>query len=116
MSIRFVPPILAFLFGITTPIGILVGLLVKKIMHADTHIPEDQSFSLTSSETMVIGGTIFRGSMAAVSAGLLIYASCVELLAGDFVMDVDLRRSPVTRQVLAVVSLLAGAFGMALIS
>ncbi|KAG8942349.1 hypothetical protein FRC04_003801 [Tulasnella sp. 424] len=114
ISIRFVPPSLAFLFGITTPAGILVGLLVQKIMHADL-TSEDPLLSGASDPT-VVGGTTFRGVMAAISAGLLIYASCVELLAGDFVMDADLRKSPRGRQTLAVISLLAGAVGMAMIN
>ncbi|KAG8911270.1 hypothetical protein FRC00_006797, partial [Tulasnella sp. 408] len=118
ISIRFVPHTLALLFGITTPVGILVGLLIQKIMHADftnPELPANDSLMSTASSPVTIGGTTFRGVMAAVSAGLLIYAGCVELLAGDFVMDVDLRKSPRGRQILAVVSLLAGAFGMALI-
>lgn len=119
ISIRFVPHTLALLFGITTPVGILVGLLIQKIMHADFTRPEgpvNDSLMSTASGPIAIGGTTFRGVMAAVSAGLLIYAGCVELLAGDFVMDADLRKSPRGRQILAVVSLLAGAFGMALIN
>ncbi|KAG9047129.1 hypothetical protein FS837_002960 [Tulasnella sp. UAMH 9824] len=119
ISIRFVPHTLALLFGITTPVGILVGLLIQKIMHADFTNPEppaNDSLMSTPSGRIAIGGTTFRGVMAAVSAGLLIYAGCVELLAGDFVMDADLRKSPRGRQILAVVSLFAGAFGMALIN
>lgn len=83
-------------------------------MHAD-FTSEDPLLSGASDPT-VAGGTTFRGVMAAISAGLLIYASCVELLAGDFVMDADLRKSPRGRQTLAVISLLAGAVGMAMIN
>ncbi|KAG9019251.1 hypothetical protein FRB90_004813 [Tulasnella sp. 427] len=114
ISISFVPGTLAFLFGITTPIGILVGLLIQKIMGDAFITPEIPS--LTETGPIAVGGTTFRGVMAAISAGLLIYASCVELLAGDFVMDVDLRKSSKGRQTLAVISLLAGATGMALIN
>ena len=53
--------------------------------------------------------------MAAVSAGMLIYAASVEMLAGDFIMDPSLWKSGVGRQALALVSLLVGAGAMALI-
>lgn len=53
--------------------------------------------------------------MSAISAGMLIYAACVEMLAGDFVLDPTLWRSGVRRQVLALGSLGAGMMGMGLI-
>lgn len=53
--------------------------------------------------------------MSAVSAGMLIYAACVEMLAGDFVMDAHLWRGSVRRQALALGSLLAGVCAMAAI-
>ena len=56
-----------------------------------------------------------QGVMSAISAGMLIYAACVEMLAGDFVMDAHLWRSSVRRQVLALVSLFMGVFAMAAI-
>ena len=51
--------------------------------------------------------------MSAISAGMLIYAACVEMLAGDFLMDVGLWRSGFWKQVVAVVSLAVGVVGMA---
>jgi hypothetical protein len=56
-----------------------------------------------------------QGIMSAVSAGMLIYAACVEMLAADFVMDTHLWRSSVKRQALALVSLLTGVVAMALV-
>jgi zinc transporter 1/2/3 len=56
-----------------------------------------------------------QGLMCAISAGMLIYAACVEMLAGDFVMDTTLLRSPVWKQTVALVSLLVGAAAMAVI-
>ena len=53
--------------------------------------------------------------MAAVSAGMLIYAASVEMLAGDFIMDPSLWKSSVGRQALALISLLVGASAMAVI-
>lgn len=58
---------------------------------------------------------LIQGLMSAISAGMLIYAACVEMLAGDFVMDPLLWRSSIRRQVLAVVSVFAGVAGMAVI-
>lgn len=51
--------------------------------------------------------------MSALSAGTLIYAATVELLAADFVADPQLKRGSVRRQLLALVSLLAGVAAMA---
>ena len=56
-----------------------------------------------------------QGVMSAASAGMLVYAACVEMLAGDFVMDAHLWRSSVRRQVLALGSLFAGVLAMAAI-
>ena len=53
--------------------------------------------------------------MAAVSAGMLIYAASVEMLAGDFIMDPSLWKSGVGKQALALISLLVGASAMAVI-
>lgn len=55
-----------------------------------------------------------QGLMSAISAGMLIYAACVEMLAGDFVMDPILWRSGIAKQALALGSLLAGVVAMAL--
>jgi hypothetical protein len=56
-----------------------------------------------------------QGVMAAVSAGMLIYAASVEMLAGDFIMDPSLWKSGVGKQALALISLLVGASAMAII-
>lgn len=76
---------------------------------------------------------LIQGLMSGISAGMLIYAATVEMLAGDFVFgDVggdhghghdhehshshtETKRSGIWRRVLAVVSLLAGATTMALV-
>jgi len=56
-----------------------------------------------------------QGLMCAISAGMLIYAACVEMLAGDFVMDTTLWRCPVWKQAVALVSLSIGAAAMAVL-
>jgi solute carrier family 39 (zinc transporter), member 1/2/3 len=90
--------VLAVLFAITVPIGISIGLLTLR--RNGVNGPQLQ---------------FVQGIMSAVSAGMLVYAACVEMLAGDFVMDPLLWRSGFRRQALAVVSLLAGAAGMSII-
>lgn len=86
--------LLAGLFALATPAGMLVGILLRTA-------PQD--------------AFLVRGLASAVSAGLLIYASCVELVAGDFVFNSKMRKAGIRRQVAALASLLAGAAGMALI-
>jgi hypothetical protein len=56
--------------------------------------------------------------MAALSAGLLVYAGCVEMLAADFVLAAGpdtLATARPARRALALGSLLAGAAGMAVL-
>ncbi|EMD35745.1 hypothetical protein CERSUDRAFT_84842 [Gelatoporia subvermispora B] len=99
ISGRVLKPTLALSFAITVPVGITIGLAV---------------FGAGRSE----GGPklkLIQGLMSAISAGMLIYAACVEMLAGDFVMDPHLWRSSVRRQILAIVSLFAGVAAMAAI-
>ena len=49
------------------------------------------------------------------SAGMLVYAACVEMLAGDFIMDPMMWRSGIKRQILALVSLVLGVAAMSAI-
>ena len=89
---------LMILFAITTPIGILIGLI-----------------AFSSSESSIAHAKLTQGLLCAVSAGMLIYVSCVEMLAGDFVMDSNLWRSAVWRQILALGSLMVGVVGMSVV-
>ncbi|KAG1764467.1 zinc iron permease [Suillus occidentalis] len=88
---------LVILFAITNPVGIAIGLLAFRRGH-------------DVAEMLLI-----QGIMSAVSAGMLMYAACVEMLAGDFVMDPILWRSEPWKQALALVSLGAGVIAMALV-
>ncbi|KAH7914930.1 zinc iron permease [Hygrophoropsis aurantiaca] len=92
-------PILSLLFAITTPIGIALGILIFGGGSDD-----GKPYMLLT-----------RGLMAAISAGMLIYAACVEMLAADFVMDPTLWRSSLSKQGLALLSLVAGVVAMALV-
>ncbi|KAI0364623.1 Zinc/iron permease [Pilatotrama ljubarskyi] len=98
ISGRTLKPLLAIMFATTTPLGIGIGLAALG------------GTKSTGPRMMLV-----QGVMSAISAGMLIYAACVEMLAGDFVMDAHLWRSSVRRQVLALVSLFAGVIAMAAI-
>ncbi|KAI5999204.1 Zinc/iron permease [Pisolithus albus] len=91
-------PTLACSFAVTTPIGIVLGMIV---------------FGVGGSSSAHM--RLVQGLMSAISAGMLIYAACVEMLAADFVMDPTLWRSGWKRQFVAVGSLLAGAIGMGVV-
>lgn len=96
---RILKPVLAFAFAMTVPAGIAIGLV------AFVHNGHDHSTKVKQ----------IQGLMSAMSAGMLVYAACVEMLAGDFVMDPMMWRSGLRRQVLALLSLFAGVCAMAFI-
>ncbi|KAF5319166.1 hypothetical protein D9619_008518 [Psilocybe cf. subviscida] len=75
--LHWLKPTLAILFGLTTPAGMILGMLIW-------------GGSRKPAEGDAAQMRLVQGIMSAVSAGLLIYASTVEMLAGDFVYgDVD---------------------------
>jgi len=93
----FLEATLMILFAVAAPVGIVVGLL---------------AFARGTDGAQL---KFIQGLMCAISAGMLIYAACVEMLASDFVMNATLWRSPVWKQTVALVSLLIGAAAMAVI-
>jgi solute carrier family 39 (zinc transporter), member 1/2/3 len=95
-------PVLALLFALTTPAGILSGL---SVFGGGGH----------ASAGAGAGTKIAEGVLCAISAGMLIYAACVEMLAADIVLDPTLWRASKRRQVLALVSVALGATGMVLL-
>ena len=92
-------PVLATSFALTTPLGISLGVLCFP-----------PSCATCGRDARLLR---MQGVMSAASAGMLIYAACVEMLAGDFVMDPLMWRSKVRRQVMALGSLAAGVCAMA---
>ncbi|KAH8980034.1 Zinc/iron permease [Lactarius hatsudake] len=98
-TLSWLRPLLALLFALTTPAGILSGLIVFDAGHRGGGV----------------GAKVAEGVLSAVSAGMLIYAACVEMLAADFVLDPTLWRSSKGRQVLALASVGMGAAGMVLL-
>jgi len=117
--IAVLKPTLACLFAITTPAGIGLGMLVFKA-GADIgkhHFPSPSSVSTTHTHlNWTAYMRLTQGLMSAISAGMLIYAACVEMLAADFVMDPTLWRSGWVRQAIAVGSLVLGVCAMGVIS
>ncbi|KIP07846.1 hypothetical protein PHLGIDRAFT_404574 [Phlebiopsis gigantea 11061_1 CR5-6] len=96
---RILQPVLALAFALTVPAGIAAGLLA--FAHHDGD-PAARAARL-------------QGLMSAMSAGMLVYAACVEMLAGDFVMDPTMWRSGLPRQAGALLALGAGVCAMAFI-
>lgn len=105
---------LAVLFAITNPAGIILGLLVFRRGH-DVGTYHLLIIFLTHPYLSTVDMLLIQGLMSAISAGMLMYAACVEMLAGDFVMDPILWRSELWKQALALVSLGAGVAAMALV-
>ncbi|KAI9461399.1 hypothetical protein F5148DRAFT_1300161 [Russula earlei] len=97
----WLPPVLSLLFALTTPAGILSGLIVFGSGH--------------ESAAEGPGAKVAEGVLCAISAGMLIYAACVEMLAADIVLDPTLWRASKGRQIVALLSVMAGAVGMILL-
>lgn len=91
---RFLKSSLMVLFALTTPFGMTIGLL-----------------TLGGADPVKL--LLTEGILSAISAGMLIYAACVEMLAADFVLDPDMARAPISKQAGALVAVLAGMTGMA---
>ena len=98
-------PVLALLFALTAPAGIVSGLYVFGGGHANG----------AGAGGAGVGTKIAEGVLCAISAGMLIYAACVEMLAADIVLDPTLWRASKGRQVVALVSVALGATGMVLL-
>ncbi|KAJ5260496.1 hypothetical protein N7478_012101 [Penicillium angulare] len=93
----WLPWILCAVYGLTTPISIAIGLGVRT-----TYAPGSKV------------SLIIQGVLNAVSAGILIYSSLVELLARDFLFD-PCRTKRRSRLLFMVACTLLGAGIMALI-
>jgi zinc transporter 1/2/3 len=102
-SLWWLHPVLALLFALTTPAGIISGLFVFG------------NSSGGHKGTTGAGAKIAEGVLCAISAGMLIYAACVEMLAADIVLDPTLWRASKRRQLVALASVVLGATGMVLL-
>lgn len=92
------PYILGFVFGITTPIAIAIGLGVRK-----TYPP-------TGRTTLIVNGVF-----DSISGGILIYVGLIELLAHEFMFTTSMRTAPIQTVLAAVILLFSGAALMALL-
>lgn len=92
------PWLMVLAYGLTTPIGQAIGLGVHTLYHPDSQ-----------------AGLLMVGIMNAISAGLLLFAGLVQLLAEDFLSDGSYGILQGKRRVQAYVALILGAFLMALV-
>ena len=89
---------MALAYGCTTPIGQVLGIATHTL-----YSPDSQT------------GLLMVGIMNAISAGLLTFASLVELLSEDFLSDDSWRFLRGRRRVYACLLVFLGAFFMSLV-
>ncbi|KAI0385826.1 ZIP zinc transporter-domain-containing protein [Hypomontagnella monticulosa] len=92
------PWLMALAYGCTTPIGQAIGLATHTLYSPDSEV-----------------GLLLVGIMNAISAGLLTFASLVELLSEDFLSDESWRFLRGRRRVYACLLVFLGAFFMSLV-
>ncbi|KAJ5959694.1 uncharacterized protein N7479_006844 [Penicillium vulpinum] len=92
------PWIMSLAYGCTTPIGQAIGLATHKLYSPDSEV-----------------GLLVVGVMNAMSAGLLIFASLVELMSEDFLSDESWRILRGKRRVYACILVFLGAFCMSIV-
>lgn len=92
------PWFMALAYGCTTPIGQAIGLATHTLYSPGSEV-----------------GLIVVGVMNAISAGLLTFASLVELLSEDFLSDESWRFLRGTKRICACLLVFFGAFFMSLV-
>ncbi|KGO74784.1 Zinc/iron permease [Penicillium italicum] len=92
------PWIMSLVYGCTTPIGQAIGLATHTLYSPDSEV-----------------GLLVVGVMNAISAGLLIFASLVELMSEDFLSDESWRILRGKRRVYACILVFLGAFCMSIV-
>ncbi|KAK8097670.1 Zinc/iron permease [Apiospora kogelbergensis] len=92
------PIFMAVAYGCTTPVGQAIGLAARSAYSPESEV-----------------GLILVGVMNAISAGLLTFASLVELLSEDLLSDESWRILRGRRRVCAFALVVAGAFLMSLV-
>merc|ERR1712054_642851 len=95
---EFIVLLIALAYGCTTPLGQAIGLATHTLYSPDSEI-----------------GLIVVGVMNSISAGLLVFASLVELMAEDFLSDDSWRVLRGRKRVMACVIVFLGAFCMSLV-
>ncbi|KAK3399563.1 Zip-domain-containing protein [Sordaria brevicollis] len=92
------PWFMALAYGCTTPIGQAIGLATHRLYSPESEV-----------------GLVLVGTMNAISSGLLVFASLVELLSEDFLSDESWRTLRGRKRVAACGLVFAGAVGMSLV-
>ncbi|KAK1149637.1 hypothetical protein N8T08_005189 [Aspergillus melleus] len=92
------PWLMSLAYGCTTPIGQAIGLATHTLYSPDSEV-----------------GLLLVGTMNAISAGLLIFASLVELMSEDFLSDESWRVLRGRKRVYACLLVFGGAFCMSLV-
>ncbi|KAM7213926.1 putative transporter [Rhypophila decipiens] len=92
------PYLMVLAYGCTTPIGQAIGLATHKLYDPSSEF-----------------GLILVGTMNAISSGLLVFASLVELLAEDFLSDESWIVLRGRKRVIACVLVFLGAMGMSVV-
>ncbi|KJZ76997.1 hypothetical protein HIM_03318 [Hirsutella minnesotensis 3608] len=95
-SIR--PWLMVLAYGVTTPVGQAIGLVVHRMY-----------------DPASMGGLLVVGFMNAISAGLLLYAGLVQLLAEDFLTEKSYKVLKGRRRLHAYLAVIGGAMLMALV-
>ncbi|KAG7091791.1 hypothetical protein E1B28_008195 [Marasmius oreades] len=90
-SYRHVPIVATIVYGLTTPIGIAIGLGVQ-----NTYNPGSATASIVS------------GTLDSLSAGILIYTGLVELLAHEFLFNKDMMNASNKKLAYALGSMVLG--------
>ncbi|KAJ7613738.1 Zinc/iron permease [Mycena polygramma] len=93
-----VPIIGAVVFGLSTPLGMAVGLAVRATYNADDP-----------------GALVVSGVLDSLSAGILMYTALVELLGREILLNEEFMRGPAQTQVSAVLWVFFGCSVMALL-
>lgn len=94
----WIPTLGAILYGLVTPIGIAIGLGVRRTFNGD---------STTAAYTI--------GIFDSISAGILLYTGTVELLAHEFIFNEKMRNAPLKKVIISILEMLTGAGLMALL-
>ncbi|KAJ7509687.1 ZIP-like iron-zinc transporter [Mycena galericulata] len=95
---NYVPVVAALIYGISTPVGIAVGLAIRS-----TYNPGSTTASIVS------------GVLDSLSAGILIYTGLVELLAHEFLFNKEMMNSSNGKLAYALGTMLLGCGVMALL-
>ncbi|KAJ7078059.1 ZIP-like iron-zinc transporter [Mycena epipterygia] len=95
---NYIPILGAVIFGLSTPMGMAVGLGVRT------------TYSVNDAGALIVSGVL-----DSLSSGILIYTGLVELLAHEILFNGELMKGPTTKLVMAGLWVLLGCCVMALL-